>query len=109
MYRTTGFQSASYPNFTPKLSPQQRVGKALSKEEQALLALLKSNLSRVAKLNTITEISELLTEIIGAVDRHKSNQQEHNRSYQIPAQIETLKKSLDLAIHDRKQELLDSH
>ncbi|MFN9691895.1 MAG: hypothetical protein ACK551_07350 [Vampirovibrionales bacterium] len=106
MYRTTGFQSAYYPNFTPKLSPQQRVGKALSTEEQALLALLESNLSIVDTIKSILELSQLLTGIIGELDRHTSTQQVSNRSYKIPAQIEALKKSLVTAIHNRKQVLL---
>ncbi len=51
MYRTTGFQSASYPNFNPKLSPQQRVGnESLTTNQTELLALLDKAQSWLQKI-----------------------------------------------------------
>ncbi len=51
MYRITGFQSASYPHLTPKLSPQQRVGnESLTIKQTQLLELLDTAQSWLKKI-----------------------------------------------------------
>ena len=109
MYRTTGFQSASYPNFTPKLSPQQqRVGNNYSTGEQLLVAFLKTQEAGIPNLSSIADVSGCITEIIEMEAKHLQGQRLHKPAYKIPSSIKKIKDRIMILLDEKKQALLHS-